>query len=127
MNYRMFQRTIFLALFFFTAFFAGAQVEVQYEIEGKTFYDAGQSKVKEAYEYKLRYNGSMNPRTGQVVMDPTPMEVKNGLYILYREDGTIECTGYFKNGTKCGEWKHMDVKGNVLRKETVPGDCVEAQ
>lgn len=104
---------------------ANAQVEIQKGIEGKTFYDTAHKVVKEAYEYKLRYRVVINPKTGEPVYKGDPTEIKNGLYILYREDGTIEQTGYFKNDVKCGVWKVFDETGKlVLKEEDLGGDCV---
>ncbi len=113
--------------FLFITQAANAQVEVQKGIEGKTFYDTARTKVKEAYEYKLRYKVVINPRTGEEVYKANPLEIKNGLYILYREDGTIEKTGYFKNDVKCGVWKTYDTTGKiVLKEENLGGDCTAA-
>ncbi|TNE80350.1 MAG: hypothetical protein EP332_07815 [Bacteroidetes bacterium] len=113
--------------FFFISQSATAQVEVQKGIEGKTFYDTAKTIIKEAYEYKLRYKVVINPRTGEEVYKANPQEIKNGLYILYREDGTIEKTGYFKNDVKCGVWKTFDTTGKtVLKEENLGGDCTAA-
>ncbi len=109
----------------FSSQLAQAQMEVQKGIEGKTWYDTAHEKINEAYEYKLRYRVKINPNTGQAEIQDNPTEIKNGLYIKYRIDGTIEVTGYFKNDVKCGPWKYMDETGrNVVREEFHGDDCV---
>jgi len=107
----------------FTA--AQAQMEIQKGIEGKTFYDTAHNEVHEAYEYKLRYRMIINPKTGHAEPVGDPEEIKNGLYIRYRQDGTIECTGYYRNDVQCGEWKYLDCTGvKEIRAEDLGGDCV---
>lgn len=104
---------------------AKAQMEIQHGIEGKTFFDSARTEIHEAYEYKLRYTMIMNPRTGEPVPVGEPQELKNGLYIKYRKDGTIFCTGYFRNDVKCGEWRYMDLSGKVtIKTENHGGECV---
>lgn len=103
---------------------ANAQMEIQRDIEGKTFFDSAKTEVHEAYEYKVRYTMIINPRTGDAEPYGEPEELKNGLYIRYRKDGTIECTGYYRNDVQCGEWKFMDATGKkVVREETFQGEC----
>ena len=119
---RLFAAVSFTALF---ALNSSAQMEIQKGIEGKTFFDTARKEVHEAYEYKLRYTMMINPQTGDAEPSGQPEELKNGLYIRYRKDGTIECTGYFKNDRPCGKWKHMDATGKIVsREEEISGDCV---
>lgn len=119
---RLFTAVLVTTLF---AVSAKAQMEIQKGIEGKTFFDTARKEVHEAYEYKLRYTMMINPRTGDAEPVGSPEELRNGLYIRYRKDGTIECTGYYKNDVPCGKWKHMDATGKlVAREEVIAGDCV---
>lgn len=104
-----------------------AQMEIQKGIEGKTFFDTARTEVHEAYEYKLRYSMIINPKTGNAEPVGDPEEIKNGLYIRYRKDGTIECTGYYRNDVQCGVWKYMDSTGKVeVKSEDLGGDCLSA-
>lgn len=106
---------------------AKAQMEIQKGIEGKTFYDSAHDEVHEAYEYKLRYRMIINPKTGHAEPVGDPEEIKNGLYIRYRQDGTIECTGYYRNDLQCGEWKFMDSTGKKeVKSDDLGGDCMSA-
>ncbi len=129
MNWNNYLRGIFVSLFIWIAGHpASAQMEVQKGIEGKTFYDTAHEVVHEAYEYKLRYRMIIDPRTGDAIPLGEPEEIKNGIYIRYREDGTIECTGYYKNDVACGHWKYMDETGKVLvREEYLEGPCIVGQ
>lgn len=116
---------LFLALLFVGVPGAKAQMEIQKGFEGRVFFDTAKTKIKEAYEYKLKYTMVMNPRTNEPVMKEMD-EIKNGLYIRYREDGTIECTGFYRNDVACGRWKHYDKDGTTISKEeTIPGECFE--
>jgi hypothetical protein len=117
---------LFFPFFLMLAFSrpAFSQMEIQKGIEGRTFFDTARVIIKEAYEYKLRYTVTIDPRTNEAVFREDPEEIKNGLYIRYRIDGTIECTGYYKNDIKCGHWKYMDHKGELAREEQLPGECV---
>ncbi|MBI1221003.1 MAG: hypothetical protein GC180_00230 [Bacteroidetes bacterium] len=117
------QAALFVAAFIlFTE--SNAQMEIQKGIEGKTFFDTARSMVHEAYEYKLLYRMIINPKTGHAEPVGDPAEVKNGLYIRYRKDGTIECTGYYRNDVACGEWSYKDETGKIeLRSENLGGDC----
>lgn len=125
MNWNKIYRSIVLLSALICFYGASAQMDIQKGIEGKTFFDSARTEVHEAYEYKLRYNMIINPRTGHAEPLGDPQELKNGLYIRYRQDGTIECTGYYRNDMKCGEWKFMDATGKeTLRKEDLGGDCV---
>lgn len=111
--------------FFFSSLAAFSQMEIQKGLEGKTFYDSSHIRIREAYEYKVRYRVMIDPKTNDMVTLPNPEEIKNGLYIYYREDGTIDHTGYFKNGVKCGKWVYYDASGKTsVREESFPGDCV---
>lgn len=120
---KLLQAALFFAAFsLFTE--SKAQMEIQKGIEGKTFFDSAHQEVHEAYEYKLRYKMIVNPKTGHAEPVGDPQEIKNGLYIRYRQDGTIECTGYYRNDVACGEWKYMDATGkNELSKENLGDDC----
>ncbi|MDX5321698.1 MAG: hypothetical protein LPK45_11220 [Bacteroidota bacterium] len=106
---------------------AKGQMEIQKGIEGKTFFDTAKTEVHEAYEYKIRYRMIINPKTGNAEPFGDPEEIKNGLYIRYRKDGTIECTGYYRNDVACGIWKYMDASGKVeVKEEDLGGDCMTA-
>lgn len=125
MNLNNLLKGIVLVLGLGASMSANAQMEIQHGIEGKTFFDTARTEIHEAYEYKLRYRMIINPRTGEPEPVGEPQELKNGLYIKYRKDGTIHCTGYFRNDVKCGEWKFMDASGKVTMKtENHGGDCV---
>ncbi|MHB1278128.1 MAG: hypothetical protein ACYC1Q_07000 [Bacteroidia bacterium] len=125
MNWNKRYRSIVFLSTFFCFYVASAQMEIQKGIEGKTFYDSARTEVHEAYEYKLRYTMIINPKTGHAEQLGEPVEIKNGLYIRYRQDGTILCTGYFRNDIQCGEWKFMDATGKVTEREVdYGGDCV---
>jgi hypothetical protein len=118
-----FNTLLLLCSLLFLASEGKAQMEVQKKFEGRVFFDSAKTKIKEAYEYKVRYTMIINPRTNEPVMKDMA-EVKNGLYIRYREDGTIDCTGFYRNDVACGNWKHYDEKGkNVVREETIEGEC----
>ncbi|HCS19979.1 MAG TPA: hypothetical protein DIW47_05355 [Bacteroidetes bacterium] len=125
MNLNKYYRSLTLFVSVFCFFIASAQMEIQKGIEGKTFYDSARTEVHEAYEYKLRYTMIINPKTGHAEPLGDPEELKNGVYIRYRKDGTMYCSGYFRNDVKCGEWKFMDATGKVtIREENFGGECV---
>lgn len=125
MNWNKIYRSILLLSSVFAFYVASAQMEIQKGIEGRTFFDSARTEIHEAYEYKLRYTMIINPRTGHAEPLGDPQEVKNGLYIKYRKDGTIYCTGYYRNDEQCGEWKYMDASGKVTeREEDFGGECI---
>lgn len=125
MNWNKLYRSTVLFSSIFCFYVASAQMEIQKGIEGKTFYDSARTEIHEAYEYKLRYTMIINPKTGHAEQLGEPEEIKNGLYIRYRKDGTIWCTGYFRNDIQCGEWQFMDATGKVTEREVdYGGDCV---
>jgi hypothetical protein len=125
MNWSKHLRELSLLAICFVSLASFGQMEIQRGIEGKTFFDTARTEVHEAYEYKLRYTMIINPRTGDAEPNGTPEELKNGLYIKYRRDGTIYCTGYYRNDVKCGEWKYMDPTGSVtIKTEIIKGECV---
>lgn len=118
------QVTLFLSLVVFSLKLS-AQREVQKELEGMTFYDTAKTKVHEAFEYKLKYRLMVNPKTGDLVEDQRPIVIKNGRYIKYRPNGTIECTGFYRENEACGIWEYKDVTGKkTIKTENKGGDCL---
>ena len=110
------------ALILLFQFGAKAQMEVQKDFSGRVYYDSAETQLKEAYEYKLRYTMLIHPKTNEPVLEEVA-EVKNGLYIRYREDGTMECKGFYRNDVACGHWEYYDNKENKVREEIIPGEC----
>lgn len=80
---------------------------------GKTYYDAGKTKLKEVYSYKevntIGHDGSHNIIKTE--------KRKHGPYFYYYESGKIKISGNYKDDRKQGEWKYYDEKGALLKTE----------
>lgn len=107
-------KRLLFCFFFLGVFFTAS---AQYEIEGREFYDAEQTNLKEVYHYYLRYSVRIDRATGDTIINPTPITVRHGACIFYREDGTIEITGQYKDGRKAGKWLYYDIKGKTVVRE----------
>jgi antitoxin component YwqK of YwqJK toxin-antitoxin module len=91
------KKILFIAVVFsvMLAFSARAQSE------GRTYYDADKTQLKEAYMMQS-VNGSV---------------VKQGSYFMYYQNGKLQVSGNYKNGQKNGDWKYYDESGKLIRTE----------
>lgn len=100
------------------AIFSFVAASAQFELEGRVYYDSTQTQLKEVYHYYLRYTVRIDPATRDTVINPEPDVVRHGQCVFYRQDGTIEFTGQYRDGKKSGLWLHYDATGKtVARKE----------
>lgn len=106
---------LFLSLI---AFFFFVSANAQFEIEGRVFYDAEQTQLKEVYHYYLQYSYSIDRTRKDTVINPIPVSIRHGACVQYRNDGTMAATGQYKDGRPTGQWLYYDDKGKaVVRKE----------
>lgn len=110
-------KKLFSICLLLTGVLYGKNSNAQALIEGKDFYDKEKTQLKEAYHYILKYRYNIRRETGDTVIDPNPIVVKNGPCVLYRLDGTMEASGNYRSNTRTGEWTFYDAQGRVIRKE----------
>jgi hypothetical protein len=108
-----------LMISFFMSFMTLCKAQVVDDIAGKTYYyyDAGSNKkVKEVYHHKQMIAILPDPANYGSYTDSI-YYIKSGPYTRYHENGSLECSGYFKNEKKDSTWKYYDPKGKLIKQE----------
>jgi len=81
--------------------------------KGKKYYDEEKTKLKEVYSYeKIHKYDPRNPDEER----KTELR-KHGPYFYYYRNGQLKISGNYKEGSKHGDWKHYDQKGNLTKLE----------
>ncbi len=86
---------------------------------GKTFYyydSLTHKKVKEIFHHKQVVIIKSDPKNRGEYLD-TFVYVKNGPYLRYNEDGSLDCSGYYRDEKKDSLWKYYNTAGDLLRTE----------
>lgn len=81
--------------------------------DGKTYYDAAKTKLKEVYNYK---EVNVFSATGDRSIVETKKK-KHGPYFYYYESGKIKISGNYKDDEKHGNWKYYDERGRLVKTE----------
>ncbi len=82
--------------------------------DGKTYYDAAKTKLKEVFNYK---QVTIFSEKGDHSIVGTEQK-KHGPYFYYYENGKIRISGNYKDDLKTGTWKYFDENGKMIKTET---------
>jgi hypothetical protein len=94
------------------------KAQVVDDVAGKTYYyyDTSNKKVKEVYHHKQMIAILPDPANYGSYTDSI-YYIKSGPYTRYYENGSLECSGYYKNEKKDSTWKYYDLSGKLIKQE----------